>query len=122
RVVGPLARLQPERSTAHHVGERLERARALELEGGAQGVADGQAEERAAAAVVLAASRIDQRAGSVHGHAGAASSAAFLSAASTTRSSAPSVARISFSMACAASDASSASNSSVPTSPKGTPI
>jgi hypothetical protein len=47
RVVRPLARRQAKRSTADHVGDRLEGARLLELQGGPQRVPDREAEEGA---------------------------------------------------------------------------
>ena len=46
-VVGPLARRQAEGAPTHHVGQRLEAAGRLELEGGAQGIAGGEAEHEA---------------------------------------------------------------------------
>lgn len=45
------ARGQPERTAADEVGDRGEGARRAELEGGAEGVAEGEAEQRCAVAV-----------------------------------------------------------------------
>ena len=45
RVVGPRSRREPERPATDHVVDRRERARPAELEGGADGIADGQPDE-----------------------------------------------------------------------------
>jgi hypothetical protein len=50
-VVGPLARLQAERPATDHVGQRRERAARLELHGGADRIARGKADQRAAVTV-----------------------------------------------------------------------
>ena len=44
-VVGPLPRIQAERATADHVRDRSERSWHSKLEGGADGVADREAEQ-----------------------------------------------------------------------------
>ena len=51
RVIGPRTRPEPERTTTDHVGDRRERTGRLELERGADGVADRQTNESTACAV-----------------------------------------------------------------------
>jgi hypothetical protein len=71
RVVGPRAGGQVERPAADHVGHRREGPGRLELDGGAERVADGQPEQGAAEAVAAV--------GAAHARSSASSSAASVS-------------------------------------------
>ena len=71
-VVGPLPWLQSKRIAADHVGDGLERPRALELHRRADRIADGEAEERPAIALMPFHMTPDRR---FAGHSGQSTSA-----------------------------------------------